>query len=79
MEFYTGDAFPEWRGNVFIGALKFQLLARLTLDGDKITAEERMLEDLGERIRAVKQGPDGNLYLLTDNARGRILKISRAR
>ncbi|MFN0264398.1 PQQ-dependent sugar dehydrogenase [Tepidamorphus sp. 3E244] len=78
MEFYTGDAFPQWQGNVFVGALKFQLLVRLTLDGDKIVSEERMLEDLGERIRAVKQGPDGHLYLLTDDPDGRVLKVSPA-
>ncbi|MCB1478549.1 MAG: PQQ-dependent sugar dehydrogenase [Rhodobiaceae bacterium] len=78
MEFYTGDAFAGWKGDVFLGALKYQLLVRLTLDGGRIMAEERMLEELGERIRAVKQGPDGNLYLLTDSPDGRILKISPA-
>lgn len=76
MAFYTGDAFPEWRGNLFVGALSFQLLARLELDGKKVVHEERLLEDLDERIRDVRQGPDGLIYLLTDNPDGRILRIS---
>lgn len=76
MAFYTGDAFPEWRGNLFVGALSFELLARLELDGKKVVHEERLLEDLGERIRDVRQGPDGLIYLLTDNPEGRILRIS---
>lgn len=76
MEFYTGDAFPDWRGNVFVGALKGEMLVRLTLDGDRVVAEERLLEDLDERIRDVVQGPDGALYLLTDDDDGRILRVA---
>jgi len=72
--FYTGDAFPEWRGSLFIGSLRPGALVRLTMSGDKITAEERYLGDAG-RIRDVAQGPDGLLYLLTDEADGRILKV----
>lgn len=79
MEFYTGDAFPAWRGNVFVGALKGQMLVRLTLDGDRVVGEERLLEDLDERIRDVAQGPDGALYLLTDDDDGRILRVAPAR
>ena len=59
MAFYTGDKFPKWRGNLFVGALKFRLLVRLVLDGEKVIREERLLEGLGERIRDVHQGPDG--------------------
>ena len=59
MAFYTGAAFPKWRGNLFVGALKFRLVARLTLDGEKVVAEERILDGLGQRIRDVRQGPDG--------------------
>jgi aldose sugar dehydrogenase len=73
--FYTGDKFPKWRGNLFVGALASQLLVRLELDGARVTHEERLLEDLGERIRDVRTGPDGFLYLLTDNTDGRLLRI----
>lgn len=76
MAFYTGDLFPAWKGSLFNGALKFQLLSRLELKGDKVVKEERLLQDLHERIRDVRQGPDGALYLLTDNASGRVLRVS---
>jgi glucose/arabinose dehydrogenase len=78
MAFYTGDRFPAWKGNLFIGALKFRLLARLTLAGEKVVAEERLFGELDERIRDVRQGPDGYLYLLTDSADGRLLRIEEA-
>ncbi len=78
MAFYTGNAFPAWRGSLFVGALKDELLVRLELDGTKVTHEERMLEDFGERIRDVRQGPDGLLYLLTDSDDGRLLRLSPA-
>ena len=78
MTFYTGDKFPAWRGNLFVGALKYQLLVRLTLDGDRVVAEERLLEGLDQRIRDVVQGPDGLLYLLTDESDGRILRLAPA-
>ena len=63
---YRGDAFPRWRGNLFVGALRAQLLVRLELDGDKVVHEERLLEDFGNRIRDVRSGPDGLIYLLLD-------------
>lgn len=78
MTFYTGDRFPRWRDSVFVGALKFELLARLELDGDKVVAEERMLEGRYGRIRAVAEGPDGYLYLLTDERNGRLLRLEPA-
>ena len=78
MTFYTGDKFPAWRGNLFVGALKFQLLVRLEVEGNRIVKEERLLEDMGDRIRDVVQGPDGYLYLLTDESDGRILRIEPA-
>ena len=79
MTFYTGDLFPAWKGNLFNGALKFQLLSRLEIKGDKVVKEERLLQGLGERIRDVRQGPDGALYLLTDNNAGRILRVAPQR
>jgi glucose/arabinose dehydrogenase len=79
MTFYTGELFPAWKGSLFNGALKFQLLSRLELKGDKAVGEERLLQDLHERIRDVRQGPDGALYLLTDNWSGRILRVAPAK
>lgn len=76
--FYTGDLFPAWKGSLFIGGLASENLVRLSLNGERITGEERLLTDLTpsrERIRDVRQGPDGALYLLTDNNSGRILKL----
>ena len=75
MAFYTGDLFPGWKGSLFNGALKFRLLSRLELKGDRVVKEEQLLQGLGERIRDVRQGPDGALYLLTDNSAGRILRL----
>jgi glucose/arabinose dehydrogenase len=79
MAFYTGDLFPAWKGNLFNGALKFQLLSRLEIKDGKVIKEERMLQGLNERIRDVRQGPDGALYLLTDNSAGRILRVAPAK
>ena len=77
LAFLTSDRYPGWKGNAFIGALKAQLLVRLELDGRKVVREERLLQDFGERIRDVRQGPDGWLYLLTDSRNGRILRLER--
>jgi glucose/arabinose dehydrogenase len=79
MAFHGGDLFPAWRGNLFVGALSGRMLARLTLDGEKVTGEERLLQELGERIRDVRSGPDGALYLVTDNSAGRILRVAPAK
>ncbi|MGE0117797.1 MAG: PQQ-dependent sugar dehydrogenase [Dongiaceae bacterium] len=78
MTFYTGDAFPAWRGDLFVGSLKFGYLARLDIEDGRIVREERLLEGLDERVRDVRQGPDGNLYLLTDEDDSRILKLAPA-
>lgn len=79
MTFYTGDLFPEWKGNLLVGALAGQALHRLTLEGETVNGEERLLSDLGERIRDVRQGPDGAIWLLTDHPDGRVLRIVPAR
>lgn len=73
--FYTGSLFPTWSGNLLVGALAGQHLARLVLDGEKVVAEERLLTDLSERIRDVRMGPDGAVWLLTDSPDGRLLRL----
>jgi aldose sugar dehydrogenase len=76
--FYTGRLFPAWQNSLFIGGMGSMNLVRLTLKGEQVAGEERLLQDLQparERIRDVRQGPDGALYLLTDSAMGRILKL----
>ena len=73
--FYTGRLFPEWQGNLFVGALAGQALHRLVLDGDKVVGEEILLSDLGARIRDVRQGADGALWLLTDEDKGRVMRV----
>jgi aldose sugar dehydrogenase len=79
MTFSSGSLFPAWRGNLFVGALSGQALVRLELDGDKVVKEERLLQQLRERIRDVRQGPDGALWLATDSSSGRILRVAPAK
>lgn len=74
--FYTGDAFPDWRGDLFVGSLQPGRLVRLRLSNDRVVHEERYVIDPGERIRDVRQGPDGLLYLLTDHPKGRIVRLA---
>jgi aldose sugar dehydrogenase len=78
MAFYTGKLFPKWSGSLFTGALQGAMLVRLTLDGNAVTSEERLLQNLHERIRDVRQGPDGALWLLTDSSNGRVLRVTPA-
>jgi len=78
MAFYTGDRFAGWRGHLFVGALRDQMLVRLTLDGEKVVSEERMLKNVLGRIRDVRNGPDGYLYLLTDESNGVLARIEPA-
>ncbi len=75
MAFYTGDKHAVWRGNLFVGALKFRQIRRLILDGDKVIAEESLLKGLRRRIRAIRQSPAGDLYFLTDAGRGQIMRL----
>jgi aldose sugar dehydrogenase len=77
MAFLTSDRYPGWKGSLFIGALRGESLVRLTLDGDRVVGEERVLTTLTTRVRDVRQGPDGWLYLLTDNADGRVIRVER--
>jgi glucose/arabinose dehydrogenase len=75
MIFYTGDKFPQWKNNMFVGGLASNALVRLELTNGRVTKEERYLHDLHERIRDVKQGLDGYIYVITDNGMGRILRV----
>jgi len=77
MSFYTGERFPQWKGNVLVGALRYQLVARLVLDGNEVRHEERLLAELGRRIRDVRQGPDGYVWVV-DESEGRILRLEPA-
>ena len=78
LAFYTGDLFPGWKGNAFVGGLAGQHIERLVFDGYNVVAAEKLLTDLGKRIRDIRQGPDGALWVLTDEADGEILRISPA-
>ncbi|WP_202922354.1 PQQ-dependent sugar dehydrogenase [Pseudoxanthomonas koreensis] len=75
MAFYTGQPGKPWNDSLFLGSLAQRNLIRLQLDGDRVVAEERLLQDLGERIRDVRVAADGNLYLVTDEADGKLLKL----
>ena len=79
MEYYTGAAFPGWRGNIFIGGLASQRLVRLVVKDDRVVGEEHLLTDRGQRIRDVRQGPDGALYVVTDESNGELWRIAPKR
>lgn len=75
MAFYTGERFPGWQGSLLVGALRGEMLVRLELDGEKVVREERLLEGAVGRIRDVRVGPDGLIYLLTDSDNGRLIRL----
>lgn len=77
MVFYNGEEFPEWKGNLFVGSLKFGQLVRLEIKNGKVINEERLINGAIGRIRDVRQGPDGALYLLTDESNGKLLRLVR--
>jgi aldose sugar dehydrogenase len=77
--FYTGSAFPAWRGSLFVGSLRDKKLVRLTIDKERVTGEEHLLGDRDQRIRDVRQGPDGALYVVTDEDAGELWKIAPRR
>ena len=78
MAFYTGERFPKWRGDLLVGALRAELLVRLRLDGEKVVHEERLLKGALGRIRDVRAGPDGFIYLLTDESRALLARLEPA-
>lgn len=75
MAFYTGDAFPAWQGNLFVGSLKFRNLVRVVLNGTRVVGQEVLLDGAFGRIRDVRQGPDGLIYVLTDHPNGRLIRL----
>lgn len=75
-QFYTGNAFPAWRNSLFVGALKEMRLVRLVIDNNRVTGEEHLLTDRRQRVRDVRQGPDGALYLVTDQENGELWKVA---
>jgi glucose/arabinose dehydrogenase len=77
--FYTGDKFPKWSGNAFVGGLASQQVSRLEMDGNRVVGEEVLLKGvLNQRVRDVEQGPDGYIYLLTDEDNGKLLRVEPA-
>ncbi|GAB4394983.1 MAG: PQQ-dependent sugar dehydrogenase [Kiloniellaceae bacterium] len=78
MTFYDGDLFPQWRGDLFVGALAGRHLRRLEMEGDQVVGQEELLGGLRERIRDVRSGPDGHLYILTDAGNGRLIRLEPA-
>jgi glucose/arabinose dehydrogenase len=78
LAYYNGDAFPAWRGDLFVGALVNKDVRRLDVEDGKIVGEEILFSELGERIRDVRVGPDGFIYILTDNSKGKIVRVMPA-
>jgi glucose/arabinose dehydrogenase len=78
-QFYTGSAFPEWKGSLFVGGMRDTKLVRLTLENDRVAGEEHLLESRSQRVRDVRQGPDGALYIVTDQGNGQLWRIAPRR
>lgn len=78
-EFYDGDAFPEWQDSLFVGGLAMRRLVRLEIEGNRVTREEHLLVDRKQRVRDVRQGPDGALYIVTDEEQGELWRVAPAR
>ena len=79
MTLYTGAQFPEWQGDLLVTALVAREVRRVTLDGERVTGQESLFSEIGQRLRDIKTGPEGALYVLTDSPRGQLLKISATR
>ena len=75
MTFYNGNRFPKWNGNLFVGSLKFEYIARLEVDGERVLHQEKLIEGALGRIRDLRQGPDGFIYILSDEANGVIARL----
>jgi len=79
MQFYTGEAFPAWKRSLFVGGMKDTKLVRLTLENDRVTGEEHLLKERGQRVRDVRQGPGGELYIVTDQENGELWRVAPRR
>jgi aldose sugar dehydrogenase len=79
MTLYRGEQFPDWEGSLFVTALVARDVRRIMLDGEQVTGEEKLFGEIGERLRDIKTGPDGALYVLTDQPNGRVLRITSVR
>ena len=79
MQFYSGDAFPDWKGSLFVGSMGQTRLVRLVLENGKVTGEEHLLKERGQRVRDVRQGPDGALYMVTDQENGQLWRLAPRR
>ncbi len=77
LAFVTSDRYPGWKGSLLMGTLRGQALIRLTLDGNQVIGEERLLQSLALRIRDVRQGPDGYIYIVTDGSDGQVMRLER--
>jgi glucose/arabinose dehydrogenase len=77
MTYYDGAMFPEWRGDLFVAALAERSVRRIEMDGQDVASQHLMFQDLTERIRDIRTGPDGALYLLTDSQNGKVLRVTR--
>jgi len=76
MAFITSERYGKaWQGSLLVGSLKFRYLARLQLDGQRVLLEEKLLPDLGQRVRDVREGPDGLIYLLSDEKNGQLMRL----
>lgn len=75
--YYSGDMFPEWKGNLLVGALVDQEIRMLTLEDGKVSSESTLLAEIGERVRDIRQGPNGELYVITDGEQGKVIRVSR--
>ena len=78
MAFYQGDRFPRWRGDLLLGALRGRVLIRVRLEGERVVADEFMLQGALPRVRDVRVGPDGYVYLLADEGNGALLRLEPA-
>jgi glucose/arabinose dehydrogenase len=78
LAFYDGDLFPDWRGDAFVGGLSGQHLARVVMEGTRVLSTEKLLDGWGRRIRDVRSGPDGYLYILTDEEDGGVYRLEPA-
>jgi glucose/arabinose dehydrogenase len=76
MTFYDGAMFPGWRGNLLVAGMKEKHIARLVLEGNRVVGEERLLTDLGERVRDVAVGPDGAVWAITDEQNGKLVRLA---